>query len=128
MSHAQYLCWTTCKHHPPPHLSPTQAFFFFPFHHNSCCCVLLLPPPHPPSLNIFSVCILPFAPCCPSLLLPVIHNCLCDSGREPSAGCRRQHQDCRLRLQQRVHTGQQTGHVLWLATLCCARAFPGQKI
>ena len=46
-------------------------------------------------------------------------------GREPAAGRRDEHQDRRLRIQQRVHSGQQTGHLLRESALRCARAFPG---
>ena len=95
--------------------------------------------PHP---NIFSTAPPPYLPFLyvvlfmlsfplsgwPSLLPCPLHQCIYNSGGEPSAGCRRQHQDRRLRLQQRVHTGQQAGHVLWLAAICCPRAFPGQEV
>lgn len=125
LSHVQYLCcWTTHKRHPP---SPSVSFILAPSHFLipspppfNCILFLLFPPPlffpsSPP-------------PLCPSHSLPPLHWCVYDSGGEPSAGCRRQHQDRWLRFQQRVHTGQQAGHFLWLAALRCPRAFPGQEV
>ena len=41
--------------------------------------------------------------------------------REPFVGQRNEHQDRRLRLQQRVHSGKQARHILWKSTLCGAR-------
>lgn len=145
MSHVQYLCcWTTRKRHPSsPSASHSRSLFFFittPVLVSS----YFLIPLSPLSIQLFSPLLPPSFPqrvvlrirpfsalppsCCPSLPPPPLHQCMYDSGGEPSAGCRRQHQDRRLRLQQRVHAGQQAGHVLWLAALRCPRAFPGQEV
>ena len=52
----------------------------------------------------------------------------CLAGREPPAGCRGQHQDCRLWLQQRVHAGLEAGHVLWEPPIRRPGAVPRQEV
>lgn len=49
-------------------------------------------------------------------------------GREPPARQRDEHQDCRLRFQQRIRDREQVGHVLRVSTLRRAWAVPGKEI
>ena len=49
-------------------------------------------------------------------------------GREPPARQRDEHQDRRLRFQQRIRDREQVGHVLRVSTLCRAWAVPGKEI